>query len=212
MKTPRATGSWRGLVGQSVTRPVVWRVRCLVEDRHLGFFGPARRQLAVLLREKHVRERMGMDDIDRCDVLLKLVEFRMSRVTSRREHEWKVTVALWALLAAGIYYLPKTHPSVLWLAVSLVLVVLGHAFLWVGNHWARSNEDILASFFYADRAHNFVLPDELIQTLRGGSLRPQDWPRVSCAELCCGFLRVPRCLAQILTTVVLAVGLWLACR
>jgi hypothetical protein len=39
---------------------------------------------------------------DRCDVLLNLANFRMTRVISRREHEWKVTVALWALLAAGI--------------------------------------------------------------------------------------------------------------
>jgi hypothetical protein len=46
-----------------------------------------------------------MNDKDRCDVLLKLAEFRMTRVTSRREHEWKVTVALWALLAAGVIYL-----------------------------------------------------------------------------------------------------------
>jgi hypothetical protein len=56
-----------------------------------------------------------MNEKDRCDVLLKLADFRMTRVAGRREHEWKVTVALWALLAAGIVKpppVPKEYTGV----------------------------------------------------------------------------------------------------
>ena len=152
-----------------------------------------------------------MNEKDRCDVLLKLAEFRMTRVTSRREHEWKVTIALWALLGAGIISLPQRNPfGPLALALILIFVALGYAFLWVGNHWARSKEDISVSFFYTDRTLNLVLPNELIHALRGKD-RPEDWPRMSCAKKWFGFLYVARCWAQIGTTFVLAFGVWLAC-
>jgi hypothetical protein len=144
-----------------------------------------------------------MDDKDCRDALVKLAEFRTTRVASRRDHEWKVTVALWALLAVGILYLPQKHPSHCWLAWALVLVVLGLAFLWVGDHWANSRQGILASFFYADRARNLALPTEKKDP-------PQPWPEMSLLKKWFGFLWFKRCWAQIATTVALAIGVWLA--
>jgi hypothetical protein len=141
------------------------------------------------------------------EALMKLVEFRMTRVAGRREHEWKVTVALWALLAAGLIQLriPHTCLAVGLLVPGLIAVVIGHAFLWIGNHWARSKEDILASFFYADRAHNLALPGEQIQALRHQD-GPEPWPNMPRCETWFGFLGEPRCWGQILTTAALASG------
>src|ERR1700730_8351904 len=76
---------------------------------------------------------------DRNDGLLRLADFRMQRITSRRDHEWKVTVALWALLAAGI---AKPHASLgqhwFLFGVGLALLVYGHARWWVMSHWRAS--------------------------------------------------------------------------
>jgi hypothetical protein len=116
------------------------------------------------------------------------------------------------MLGSGIFYLRISRTSVLYclLLPALIVVALGHAFLWIGNHWARSKEDILASFFYADRAHNFVLPPhEQIQALRGRNA-PQNWPDMSRLESIFGFLAEARCWAQILATIGLAAGVWLA--
>ncbi len=143
-------------------------------------------------------------DTDRFNALMRLAEFRNTRIADRRSHEWKVTVALWALLAAGIIELrisPST-PALAIFAIVLFGVVVAHAFLWVGDHWRQSKKDILISFFYTDRAHVLVLPDEKIC-----ENQQKEWPR---NIGCCEFLRQGRCLAQILTTFFLAAGLWLA--
>jgi hypothetical protein len=146
-------------------------------------------------------------DKDRFGALMRLAEFRNARIADRRSHEWKVTVALWALLAAAILKLriSPTPCALSLFAVGLAGLVIGHAFWWVGNHWRRSFEDMLASFFYADRAHDLALPAENIQSLRGHP--PQAWPKDIGY---CRFLCQPRCQAQIFTTAALAIGLWLA--
>jgi hypothetical protein len=155
-----------------------------------------------------------MDDKDRAEILMQLADFRMTRVESRRAHEWKVTVSLWALLAAGIAYvrIPAAWPVVcralalIALAVILIVVIWLHAAWWVGDHWARSKEDILASFFYADRAHDLVSPDsENIEKLRKKS--PETWPAEQPRYR---FLCDAKCRAQVLTTAALALGVWLS--
>jgi len=147
-------------------------------------------------------------DTDRFDALMRLAEFRNTRIADRRSHEWKVTVALWALLAAGIIELriPRSTPALAIFAIVLFGVVVAHAFLWVGDHWRQSKKDILISFFYTDRAQDHVLlPAENILAVRGQA--QQAWPR---NIACCEFLCQGRCWAQILTTFFLAAGLWLA--
>jgi hypothetical protein len=76
-------------------------VRHLVFPRWVVWGRPARGGVAplsyiVYAVARTTARRMSMDDKDRCDLLPKLAGLRMSRVTSRREHEWKVTVAFWA--------------------------------------------------------------------------------------------------------------------
>jgi hypothetical protein len=151
-----------------------------------------------------------MNEKECCELMLKLADFRMTRVGNRREHEWKVTVALWALLAAGIVYLPQKNPSACWLVPTLIFVWLGHAYLWVGGHWARSKEDILGAFYYIDRAHNLLRPSvDAIQDLRRKD--PEAWPDTAYLEKWYAFLSDRRCWAQIGTTFILANGILLAC-
>src|SRR6266568_800868 len=95
---------------------------------------------------------MPMEDKDRGNLLARLANFRMTRIKSRRDHEWKVTVALWALLAAGIAKpLTGLQPKIVCvLGTVLAAVTVGHGVLWVWPHWKRSKEDTLLSFHYAD--------------------------------------------------------------
>jgi hypothetical protein len=146
-------------------------------------------------------------DIEKEDFhgLMRLAEFRNSRVANRRDHEWKVTIALWTLLAVGMVELkiPPTWPAwPMWLALGAVVLI--HAIWWVRGHWAESRADILASFFYTDRAHNRVLPNELVAEHRFDGPGPR---HISRCERWFGFLGEPRCWAQMLTTAAFAVGL-----
>jgi hypothetical protein len=149
-----------------------------------------------------LRNRPGMDN-DEFNALMRLAEFRNSRIADRRSHEWKVTLALWALLAAGMLQLKIPHhgvPRVL-LVLGLLVIVTGHALFWVMNHWAASRRDIQTSFFYTDRAHDLALPAEKLPSL-------QPWPRdLTWREIWQASWREPRCWAQIGTTIVLTVGL-----
>jgi hypothetical protein len=136
--------------------------------------------------------------------LMRLAEFRNSRVANRRDHEWKVTIALWTLLAVGIIKLkiPPTRPVwPLWLV--LAAIVLIHSVWWVRSHWAESRADIQASFFYTARAHNRVVSNEPVEETK--FCGPGPW-YISRCERWFGFLGDPRSWAQMLTTAALAVG------
>ena len=45
---------------------------------------------------------MDRDEKINFDALMALADFRLKRIFNRRDYEWKVTLGLWALLAAGI--------------------------------------------------------------------------------------------------------------
>lgn len=146
-----------------------------------------------------------MTPSEQIDALMKLAEFRMTRVSSRREHEWKVTLALWALLGAGILNPDKIPHSSCLARDSVILILIltfaGHAGLWISPHWHRSKEDILISFFYCDRARNLVLSKEKIKEL-GEKAKLPEWPS---PKPWLEFLTAPTCWAQILTTALLAI-------
>jgi hypothetical protein len=149
-----------------------------------------------------------LDEKARCDVLMKLVDFRTARMVSRRDHEWKVTVGLWALLAAGILKF-RTSPdycSYVALATGLIVTLGVHA-MWVGWHWLRTSEDINFSFYYADNAENIITHQN--SKLRGdpplslekrlNKPKKANWGGLGWA---CG--------SQLLMTSLLAFVLWLA--
>ena len=141
---------------------------------------------------------MREDIKDRCDRLLKLADFRMARIVSRRDHEWKVTVELWALLAAGIAHPPTKTPGCI-LVLALVAIVIGHAVLWVYPHWRRSKEDTITAFGYTDEV------ERLLHAVPEGRKSPLP---ISVADFVCDL----KCLAQVGTTAILALCLGLTSR
>jgi hypothetical protein len=154
-----------------------------------------------LARQPHC-EAFAMDDKDRADLLMKLADFRMERIKSRRDHEWKVTVALWALLAAGIakpLTLTRLSPGIL--IITLAIVIVGHGTLWVWPHWKRSKEDTLLSFHYANNAEKLEGIENIRQCKNALTsetfLTKLRWYKMFCDLKCDG---------QIATTIFLSFG------
>jgi hypothetical protein len=139
----------------------------------------------------------------RVAALMQLADFRMKRIVSRRDHEWKVTLGLWALLGAGIINpLEGRAPSFLcWV---LVVVVVAHAIFWIRPHWVHSKEDAKIAFQYHDNAR-LILANGTADAL-GSRYKMRCW------EQCIGFLREPICWAQFGTTALLAFGVWFVNR
>jgi hypothetical protein len=95
------------------------------------------------------------------DAFMRLNEFRFNRWQNRRIYEWRVNFALWAWMAAAIYYLKldhKTSPPPLCVAMIVaVVIVLFHGW-WVQTNWKRNMKDINQAFYFWDRAR-ILLPD-----------------------------------------------------
>jgi hypothetical protein len=96
-----------------------------------------------------------MDDKDRFDRLMRLVDFRLKRWDARRGYEWKISLALWGLLAAGAFYIP-VRPNMYAVAILLFLVCIGYALLWLGPVLTRNDEDMNMAFYYVNRAERIL--------------------------------------------------------
>jgi hypothetical protein len=98
-------------------------------------------------------EQMNIDDKPQFDALMSLADFRLRRIFNRRDYEWKVTLGIWALLAAGIaapWILQPLHPWMIMLGVPAIAV--GHIAFWIYDHWDKSEKDWKLAFFYAESA------------------------------------------------------------
>jgi len=160
---------------------------------------------------------------DRFDATMKLVEFRLARISSRRQHEWKVTVGLWAILAAWIFKSKADHPFIFWLV--LICIVLVHIW-WIRMHWVRSTQDAKIAFTYQDDAAKLIYPtpkeevrkfyfyeerklsgcEKRLHSLCETMARFYKKREISDCEKRLGFLCEGVCWVQVLTTVVLAIG------
>lgn len=148
---------------------------------------------------------MTLGDKNQFDALMRLNEFRFERWQDRRKYEWRVSLGLWALMAAATYYkktlIPPLPNSIV--VVILVIIVLVHTY-WVRSNLDRNQKDINSAFYYWDRAR-MLLPGEEAPTpdedqgprSKYGGLKAEQssW---------CSFLYEPPCLTQVLTTFVLA--------
>jgi hypothetical protein len=152
---------------------------------------------------------VGMDPETKEDFhgLMRLAEFRNTRVANRRDHEWKVTIGLWTLLALAM--ISKLQIPAVWRRWPfwslLAAIVIVHWIGWVRSHWAESRADIQASFFYTGRAHNRVLRDDNDRVEEQRFHGDGPW-HISWRERWFGFLRAGRCWVQMLTTAAFAVG------
>jgi ABC-type multidrug transport system fused ATPase/permease subunit len=90
---------------------------------------------------------MASDErFERC---MKLADFWAARYYARLQYEWKVTLGLWALLAASASFLiDKTIPYLLAWALA---VIVGHAF-WLRGIWTANQRNLITAYHWADQA------------------------------------------------------------
>ncbi len=137
-----------------------------------------------------------MTEQQRFESLMKLAEFRMGIREARRSYEWRVSLALWLGMAAGLISL-KGVPLGL-LITALILVVICYSWLWIRWNWIAGERDARLAYFYAESA-------EALLSIRG-SPEP-DRRRLTQPEGLYGFVAHGPPVFQILATVLLAVGL-----
>lgn len=146
-----------------------------------------------------------MDEKERFDALMRLADFRFARWRERRTYEWKISMALWALLVAASAYL-KTNGFTFplsWTAFALGVIVVGHAWFWVRTNWISAEMDIRTAFHFAEHAEKILLPSSPVPKQR---LDPDQFERSHGGFQ---FLHRGVCQAQVFTTAVLAVSLFL---
>jgi hypothetical protein len=144
------------------------------------------------------------DDKNIFDALMKLSDFRFQRWQDRRKYEWRISIGLWALIAAWIYYaeIARTSPPPVVTVVLMLVVFMLHAW-WVRINWISNLKDINHAFYYSDHARNLLGPDwpnpkeEQGPKGKWGGLKEDQSRRFS-------FLKDHVCLAEIAATGVLA--------
>lgn len=71
---------------------------------------------------------------ERFDAYMRLAEFHQASHFSHRQLEWRISLALWALIIAAMYYI-KTRPPEWVVVFALLLIVFIHSTLWVRQLW-----------------------------------------------------------------------------
>jgi hypothetical protein len=127
---------------------------------------------------------------ERFDALLGLADFRRKVREERRQLEWKLSLALWIAMGAGMIAF-RDHPISRWaLGISLIVVILLHG-VWVHSNYMRNERD-------AQRMYDHLEQAQAMFPLRREhkDLRKCKW----CGWLCNGIV-----VSSFLTTVILAV-------
>jgi hypothetical protein len=137
---------------------------------------------------------MTEEEKARFEALIQLRDFWQARWVSRRDFAWKVTLGAWALLASSAYFVKKRPPDNL-LALALIIYVIIFAFIWVREIQVRDYADSRRSFHFNSHAEAMVFPATTIEP------KPTDQGLFE-------FLRDRLAIAQVLATVLLAVGVY----
>jgi hypothetical protein len=158
-----------------------------------------------------------MNEQEQIDALMKLSEFRFARWRERRTYEWKMSLALWAVLVGGLGYLKVNSIQLSgWLIGPLLLaLVIGHALFWVRTNWLSAQVDIKNAFHFAETAEKIVLPLSPIDVEK--RWKPKDFNNCNAGgfrswseiKKLGRFLDYPACLAQVLATAFFALTLFL---
>jgi hypothetical protein len=143
-----------------------------------------------------------MNSKERFEACLKLAEHAQKNFHTRREFEWKVTLAYWALLVAAIASTLHAPIEMAKLPHSATLFgvwisVLLYAFFWLRGTWVASQNDKLRADHFFNEAEQMIHSDE----------KPRHGPpkvtRYSC-EWCFGFLGDWAPIFQLMTSIGLA--------
>jgi hypothetical protein len=151
---------------------------------------------------------MEINEKHRFDSLMKLSEFHLTRNISRRQHEWRISLSVWALLAASL--LLRNRPAELLVVTGLLTIVLTHTFLWVGQHWVRNQYDMDMAVFYAARAERLLSVD--LPGAPSPKARPRRVSELKWKERWFGFITKPDHWSSkfgLLATMLLAIGAYI---
>ncbi len=96
-----------------------------------------------------------MHDKEQFDAIMALAQFRAERRDKRMVMEWRVSLGIWALLAAGIVY-SKPFPQH-WLLACWFGAVALHCW-WVWINFCAAERDSDHFYHMLSRAENLVLP------------------------------------------------------
>jgi len=145
-------------------------------------------------------------DNQRFDACMKQAEFFSKKGFNRQAYQWKVTLGLWALIAAAVSFLWGKNVLVPWWAFVTVLLV--YAFLWVRPVAHRNYDDQQLEWYFTRvawsvLAANLTTAEHMLKELRPPKTRL--WSR----QALFGFLWNWAHLFEFLTTALLLVAAYL---
>lgn len=110
-----------------------------------------------------------MDEKDKIDSYIKLAELIQSVRNTRYQNQIRITVVLWATLAASAIYL-KTRPPELMFDLVLVAIIIGHIFA-ISRAQLHNYRDSVAMTRWLIEAENALLghPQPIVEiSWKGG--------------------------------------------
>jgi hypothetical protein len=114
-----------------------------------------------------------MEEKDRFDAYVRMAELWLARRNTRRQNHIRLSLAVWAALAASIIYVKPRPPETLLLVVLLVLV-LGHAGATFAAGWRHARDRVSADF-WIEKSEHILLGEEKMPTWRTGGYRLVDY-------------------------------------
>jgi uncharacterized protein YhhL (DUF1145 family) len=83
------------------------------------------------------------------------------RWTLRQQHEWKISLGLWAAMLVAAYSV-KTRPSEIFLIISLLAILIMHTII-TNQLVMKSRQDMDTAFFYIEHAEKLLFNLQICQ-------------------------------------------------
>ena len=150
---------------------------------------------------------LKMEQQEKFDAMMRIAEFSNKNFYARRQYEWKITIAFWALIVGMIGLVindeaPMLNRDVLTLVAPVVVVFF--MFAWLRSTWvANENDKSIADKFLFDAE---AVLQNASHTSSGIS------PKVCGLRKWFGFLGDWSRVFQAVTTALLAVALWFVAK
>jgi len=108
---------------------------------------------------------------------MRQAEFAIGQFNSRRQYEWKVTIGLWALIAAFVAFLRTQNPQFDQFLILGIIVWILYSFFWLRGVWVGNQDDKNWANHYLKEAEKiFNNTDHIPQTGKLGRKRLKDLP------------------------------------
>jgi hypothetical protein len=104
-----------------------------------------------------------MEPKDEFDAFMKLAEFHRTIRENRYQAILRISLSLWAVMAAAAIYLKHRPPEALF-DVILIMIVVFHS-LAVRYTQLRIWTDMTCAFYYLECARKIVLPDTVVRPM-----------------------------------------------